>query len=323
MKTKTKVILIVVLLLLGLLFGVGAMVYPLIAARYSETVRSEVHTEYEQILAEKDDAEINAILEAAIAYNRKLYLREIAVATKEDIEKSGYWDQMNIEGSDVMCYLRIPAISLELPVYHGIGEDSLTAGCGHMPQSSLPVGGENTHAVLSAHTGMATSAMFSNLPMLKVGDIFFVDVLGETLTYEVYNIPEPVLPHEIDLIQIQSGEDLCTLITCYPFGVNTHRFLVQGKRIPTPDQEEIDKALSTLNSERDDFSIYEAEYFSSVMTGVGIILCFCLLALLLILILRRKKKKSSVSATAVPPAAFSDETSDSADCREEKPSEQL
>lgn len=298
MSNKTKVFILLALAIVMLL-GLGTMVYPFIAAKYADTVRSEVHAEYQTVVSEKDNRELDAVKQAAIAYNQKLYLKEIAVSTSEDVRNSGYWDQLRLEGNDVMCYIRIPAIDVELPVFHGIGEDALGIGCGHMPQTSLPIGGQNTHAVISAHTGMASSAMFSDLPLLQVGDIFYIDILGETLTYEIYEIPDPVLPHEISAIQIKTGQDLCTLVTCVPFGVNSHRLLVHGRRIETvqePSDATTDAA--TVYSTDDTFSIYNSEYKNSVLLGVGIIAIAILMAITLavIIVVRRKKLSSSESA---------------------------
>lgn len=296
MSRKQKIILIPILLLVMLL-GIGVMAYPLLSARYADSVRSEVYSEYESAVAEQDTSALDAVRDAAIAYNHKLYKQEIDLSTSEKVQSSGYWDQLRVEGNDVMCYIRIPAIDLLLPVYHGIGEDALGLGCGHMPQTSLPVGGINTHSVISAHTGMASSAMFSDLPLLEIGDLFFIDILGETLTYEVYAIPEPVLPHEISHIQIKSGEDLCTLVTCVPFGVNTHRLLVHGRRIQNPEESPAPTETTTdTASDREDFSIYESEYRSSVLTGICIIGATLIAATIWATIYRTRKYRQHSSS---------------------------
>lgn len=290
MSKKQRHILIPILILI-MLIGVGVMAYPLIAAKYADSVRSEVYADYEAVIAEQETSALDNIRADAIEHNRKLYKQEIAVSSSEEVQNSGYWDQLRVEGNDVMCYIRIPDIDLMLPVYHGIGEDALGLGCGHMPQTSLPVGGINTHSVISAHTGMVSSAMFSDLPLLEVGDRFFIDVLGETLTYEIYEIPEPVLPHEISRIQIKTGEDLCTLITCVPFGVNTHRLLVHGRRVLEPEAipEPTEGMTATLPAENN-FSIYASEYRSSVMIGIVIIAVTLVVAILFVCVYRIKRK---------------------------------
>lgn len=300
MSKEQRRILIPILVLIMLL-GVGVMAYPFIAAKYAESVRSEVHSEYEAVIAEQDTSELDRVRADAIEHNRKLYEQEIAVSSSEDVQNSGYWEQLRIKGNDVMCYIRIPGINLELPVYHGIGEDALGLGCGHMPQTSLPVGGVNTHSVISAHTGMASSAMFSDLPLLEEGDLFFIDILGEKLTYEIYEIPEPVLPHEISRIQIKSGEDLCTLITCVPFGVNSHRLLVHGRRVETPETiPEPTEAAKETQPNENDFSIYASEYRSSVMVGIGIIAATLVIAVISVCVYRTKHKEQSPSSEADP-----------------------
>ena len=169
-----------------------------------------------------------------------------------------------------------------LPIYHGVSSTALSKGVGHMPQSSLPVGGETTHTVLSAHTGMAGNPGFSDLETLREGDIFSLHVLGDTLTYRVTGI-QTVLPAQVEHIQIQHGQDLCTLITCTPFGVNSHRLLVTGERVAAAD-EDVDTPIQTEEAPRE--SVWAQHYRQAVLAGGGIIL----LALVLAILIRRRKK---------------------------------
>lgn len=288
MKKSIKALILLLLVLL-MLFGLGIMAYPIFSSKYAEKVRSQVQTQYEEAL-NHSDIDIDAIKAEAIQYNKKLFTGEISVVSSESIRESGYWEQLVLSGTKVMCYIRIPKIDINLPVYHGIGEDALRAGCGHMPQTSLPIGGENTHSVISAHTGMASSAMFSDLPLLNVGDRFYIDVLGETLTYEVYKQPETVLPQESEHILLQKGEDLCTLVTCVPYGINTHRLLVYGKRVPTTADSTISvEAPQPSDSEK--FSIYESEYRKSVTIGIILIAVLFIIAITIVTILVIKSKQ--------------------------------
>ena len=140
-----------------------------------------------------------------------------------------YKNQLNIAGTGIMGYVNIPSIHVHLPIYHGSETRTLERGIGHLLGSSLPVGGETTHSILTAHSGMASQKMFSDLPQLRIGDVFYLEVLGETLAYQVDQI-KTVLPHDVTYLGIEENRDLCTLVTCTPFGVNTHRLLVRGSR---------------------------------------------------------------------------------------------
>ena len=192
-------------------------------------------------------------------------------------EKNGYTEQLVLDGVDAMGYIEIPAISVTLPIYHGVSSTALSKGVGHMPQSSLPVGGETTHTVLSAHTGMAGNPGFSDLETLHAGDTFSLHVLGETLTYAVTQM-QVVLPAEVDSVQIQAGKDLCTLVTCTPFGVNSHRLLVRGHRIDNLEE------VKTVRVTADAVQI-------EPMLVAPIVAIPILLVLLLLLLLPRRRKK--------------------------------
>ena len=271
------------------------MAYPAISAIYAESVRSEIHTQYEEIINQADTSELDAARESAIAYNERLFTGKISPLTPEE---NGYFKELILSDSEVMCYISIPKIDVYLPVYHGIGSAALSAGAGHMPQSSLPVGGENTHAVISAHTGMANSPMFSDLELLRPGDIFQVIVLGETLTYQVQSDADIliVLPQEIEAIQIRRDEDVLTLVTCTPYGVNTHRLLVTGHRIETPTQEAPEQEETTPTALQEDAeSVYRLEYQKSIVVGavVGVgIVTLGLIALLVVRVLRKNNEEN-------------------------------
>ena len=182
---------------------------------------------------------------------------------------------------------------MELPIYHGTGTDSLERGIGHLLGSSLPVGGENTHAVLTGHSGMASQRMFSDLTLLEAGDFFYLEVLDETLAYEVTQI-HTVLPHETQHLGVREGEDLCTLITCTPFGVNTHRLLVTGHRIPYEHAQEIQEEAEEKPQDTT-VSDWEEQYLLGVAIGLLAVLPGALLMALCILRKRRKAKYPSKS----------------------------
>ena len=229
MKVSNRArIVIIIAMVIIMLAGICVTIYPLLASFYSEQVRSEVQTQYEEVL-KKSDADLLAQLrKEAEEWNQKLFSSQISPL---EPKKNGYYDMLNLPNTEIMGYVRIPSINVELPIYHSIADEILSRGVGHMPQSSLPVGGINTHSVLSAHSGMSSSPMFSNLELMEVGDVFFIDILNEIHTYQVYEIKEYVKPEDVTSVKIQRDRDLCTLITCMPYGVNSHRLLVRGVRV--------------------------------------------------------------------------------------------
>lgn len=180
---KRKRILFLPLLLLFLL-GLGLVAYPLVSSYYTERHQSAVHTAYQAVLEQTNNLEKATVKAAAEAYNRLL----ASGATAAELETMDYDSLLNLAGNGIMGYIEIPAIDVFLPIYHGVGKDSLAHGAGHLPNTSLPIGGNGTHAVISAHTGMATSRMFTDLEQLEAGDLFYVHVLDEALAYEVDQI---------------------------------------------------------------------------------------------------------------------------------------
>ena len=216
--------------------ALGLLLYPLVGELLSEKYHSDVETSYIAAIEDTDDAELTAQREAAVQYNAML-----ANATISEGGASApplpYTEQLTVGGA--MAYVDIPQIGVYLPVQHGTGAETLEKSVGHVVGTSLPVGGSSTHAVLSAHSGMASSKLFSDIDQLEKGDIFYIHVLGDTLAYEVDSI-NTVLPTDTSLLQIEEGKDLVTLVTCTPFAINTHRLLVRGHRVPyTPEQEAI------------------------------------------------------------------------------------
>lgn len=214
--------------------ALGLMLYPLVGELLNEKYHSDVETTYTAVIADTDDAELTAQREAAEQYNTML-----SGATITEGEASApplpYAEQLTVGG--VICYIDIPKINVYLPVQHGTDADTLERAVGHVVGTSLPVGGGSTHSVLSAHSGMASSKLFSDIDQLAEGDTFYIHVLGEVLAYKVDAI-HTVLPTDTSLLQIEDNKDLVTLVTCTPFGVNTHRLLVRGHRVPyVPEQE--------------------------------------------------------------------------------------
>jgi len=230
------------------------------------------------VLEQTDSAEIESIRESAVAYNKTITpgaAEEAYSQASIRLAAEDYVNQLNVSGSGIMGYVEIPKIGADLPIYHGTGGDSLDRGTGHLLGSSLPVGGESTHTIITGHSGMASQKMFTDLEQLREGDIFYLHVLDETLAYEVRAI-HTVLPHDTTYLGIEPGEDLCTLVTCTPTGVNTHRLLVQGSRIPYVPAEETEASVETHEENTD--SHWEKQYWLGVRLGLAAMVFLTLVA---------------------------------------------
>lgn len=220
-----------VIFILVFLTGLGFLLYPTVSDRWNRMHQSRAITAYAEAAASMDDADYEKVMAAARAYNGELAARGGSVTLTEE-EKAAYEAQLNITGQGIMGYIDIPKINCYLPVYHGTTEGVLQTSVGHLEGSSLPVGGESTHCVLSGHRGLPSARLFTDLDQIITGDMFMVCVLDEVLTYEVDQILV-VLPEETEALAIETGKDYCTLVTCTPYGVNSHRLLVRGRRTDT------------------------------------------------------------------------------------------
>ena len=240
----------------------GALLtYPLVSIHIDNKYHSDVETTYTAAIKGTDDAELTAQREAAEQYNAMLSGAATITEGGASAPPLAYAQQLTVGG--VMCYIDIPKINVYLPVQHGTDADTLERAVGHVVGTSLPVGGSSTHAVLSAHSGMASSKLFSDIDQLTEGDTFYIHVLGDTLAYRVDAI-NTVLPTDTHLLQIEDGKDLVTLVTCTPFGVNTHRLLVRGHRVPyVPEQE------ATAAAEKPAASSWTRHYLTGLGIGLG------------------------------------------------------
>lgn len=263
MKKKVITICAAVLFLTAL----GLTLYPLISNYVNQKYVSEIQTAYQELIQQTDDSVLQEAKQRAVTYNLAItpgtadaYSEEALVSAAED-----YDSQLDIAGNGIMGYVEIPKIQVNLPIYHGTDTEVLDRGVGHLLGSSLPAGGKNAHTILSGHSGMASQKMFTDLEQLVPGDVFYLNVLGETLAYQVTEI-NTVLPYETDLLGIVPGEDLCTLVTCTPYGINTHRLLVRGSRIsyaeaaaPKEETASTEPAAST----------WEAKYVQGILWGIA------------------------------------------------------
>ena len=256
--------------ILVFLLALGITLYPVISNFYNQRHQSQIHTQYEAVVEQTDDSDLIRARELAQQYNEAIQpgsRPDDAYSRDAILEASrNYEDQLNLAGDGIMGYVEIPLIRVNLPIYHGTASETLDVGIGHLLGSSLPVGGESTHSVLTAHSGMAGQKMFSDIDQLEEGDVFYLQILGQTLAYQVDAI-HVVLPHDTTYLGITQGEDQCTLVTCTPFGVNTHRLLVRGSRIPYEEAEVI--VEEQLQVEEPPKSTWEQQYIKGVLLGVG------------------------------------------------------
>ena len=225
MKNK----LINIFLILALVAGLSLLLYPTVSDYWNSLHASQAVVSYDQAVKSMDEGKYDELLQRAGQYNRDLFLRGTLFALTDE-EREDYNSQLDIDGSGVMGYIEIPTIKVSLPIYHGTSDDVLQVAVGHLEWSSLPVGGESTHCVLSGHRGLPSAKLFTNLDQLAEGDLFVIRTLDEVLTYEVDRILI-VLPSELQALAAEEGKDLCTLVTCTPYGVNSHRMLVRGHRV--------------------------------------------------------------------------------------------
>ena len=218
-----------IILILVFLTGLSLLLYPTVSDYWNSFHQSRAIATYASEVADLDNDAYDHLWTAARAYNQRLAQRENPlIQSEEDLEE--YRTLLDITGTGVMGYIEIPELKVSLPVYHGVDEGVLQIAIGHIPGTSLPVGGQGTHSVLSGHRGLPSAKLFTNRDQLREGDTFMLRVLDETLTYEVDQVLI-VEPQEVAALAIDPNEDYCTLVTCTPYGINTHRLLVRGHRI--------------------------------------------------------------------------------------------
>ncbi len=217
------------ILILMLLAGLSLLLYPTISDYYNSFHQSQAIVGYNETVLQLDAEDYSEIWDAAVAYNESLITRNSGYMLKNE-QKEQYEQLLDINDSGIMGYVKIPSIDVNLPIYHGTDEAVLQVAIGHIEWSSLPVGGANTHCVISGHRGLPSAKLFTNLDRMEIGDTFMLQVLDEILTYEVDQILV-VEPQEVQELKIIEGQDLVTLVTCTPYGVNSHRLLVRGHRV--------------------------------------------------------------------------------------------
>ena len=264
-----------ILLVAALLAGVSLLLYPSLSNYWNSLHATQVVSNYAQQVQTMDHSRYETMWNDAVAYNRSLLTRSTDFALT-DAQKRQYDALLNVDGTGIMGYLEIPALEVTLPIYHGTDDSVLQVGAGHIEWSSLPTGGESTHCVLSGHRGLPSAKLFTNLDQLVPGDTFVIRVLDEVMTYEVDQILI-VEPTDVSALTVEDGKDLCTLVTCTPYGVNSHRLLVRGHRV-----ENVSEAIRVTS---------DAVQIEPLIVA-PLVAMPLLLALLILLLLPHSKKKS-------------------------------
>lgn len=240
---KKRISLSTIILVIILLVGLSVMLYPTVSDWWNSRVQSQAIASYDSVVEQIDDNQYDEIMSRAYEYNNALAHVDFPLSSPDIVP--GYEDILNISGTGIMGYITIPVINVQLPIYHGTSEEILNVAAGHLQGSSLPVGGNTTHSVISAHRGLPSARLFSDLDRLNVGDTFTITILDEILTYEVEEI-NIVLPHEVSRLSISEDRDLVTLMTCTPYGINSHRLLVRAHRIETVYPHNVKVAADAL-----------------------------------------------------------------------------
>ena len=272
----------------GLMIGAGILFYPTISSRWNKYRDAMLISDYTRTVNNYSEDQYKDVFVAAKAYNDQHLSNYIMDAFDESTEDyiltHPYDTLLNPMGDYVMGYIEIPKIDLRLPIYHGVGTEALEKGAGHIEGTSLPIGGPGTHAVLSGHRGLPGRKLFTDLDLIKEGDQFYLQVLNETLAYEVDQILT-VLPHESKALDIVPGEDLVTLVTCTPYGVNSHRLLIRGHRIPFKEEAKEEQKRDVVEKVKN-----AGMEEKLVMIGLAVFFTLCILFWILSEIKKKKRR---------------------------------
>ena len=268
-----------IFIILIFLVGLGFISYPTVSNLWNQAHQSRAIATYSKQVEKLDDSENKKMLKAARKYNKSLLKKsDHWKLSKKDKKK--YESLLDVSGTGIMGYIEVPKIDCSLPIYHGTDEGALQIAIGHLEGSSLPVGGKNTHCVLSGHRGLPSARLFTDLDQMEEGDIFILNILGRKLAYEVDQI-RVVLPEEMSDLEVIEGKDLCTLVTCTPYGINTHRLLVRGHR--TKYVEEKVEEQKEVQTKKKDTRLLIAGAAGAVILAVIIIA---------VVIRRRKRRRN-------------------------------
>ena len=290
MKRKISVILFCLMFLLGF----AILIYPTVSNQWNTYRQNQLISSYEELIGKMAEEDFTKEWEKANAFNDTIIhnniFGDVFGENGDDIKNTEYWQILNVGNDGVMGYVSIPKINVKLSIYHGTADDVLQTGIGHLNGTKLPIGGESTHSVLAAHRGLPSARLFTDIDQLERGDMFYIHVLDETLAYQVDQILDMVDKDDNETLQkalqIEEGQDYVTLFTCTPYGVNSHRLLVRGTRVPYNGEEEIEStaAESMLKSIQNYYMIY-------LILGLSVTLLVILLMRFLIKPGKKKHKK--------------------------------
>lgn len=290
-KQKDKSSLILLLLAILLIFGgVAVFFYPNVSNYFAEKNQVEIIRKYDEMVVKIDEQGLKDEWQRAQIYNENLAgdpVHDPFVAGSGYALPTNYTSVLNITDDGIMAYISIPKISVYLPIYHGTSSETLEKGVGHIQSTSLPIGGQSTHCVLTGHTGLPSAELFTRLDELNIGDIFYIHVLNEVLTYKVYET-KIILPDEIGELQINSKNDYITLVTCTPYGVNTHRLLVKAERT---EYEEYDNPDDNTTQNLEIVEQKNNYYLTGIEIGITVLVI--LFVLIIILIILKKYKNNT------------------------------
>lgn len=272
-KNWSNIILIVVFFV-----GLSVLLYPTVSDYWNSLHQSRAIATYSDAVEEMDTSDYERMWAEADAYNEKLYESGHGLGLAED-EKKEYDSLLDVSGTGIMGYIEVPKIDCSLPIYHGTDEGALQIAIGHLEGSSLPVGGKSTHCVLSGHRGLPSARLFTDLDQMEEGDIFILNILGRKLAYEVDQI-KVVLPEEMSDLEIEEGKDLCTLVTCTPYGINTHRLLVRGHRTEYVEKK-VEEEQKEVQTKKTDIRLM-------IAGGAGVLI---LLIIIIVIVIKRRRKR--------------------------------
>ena len=278
MKKKILSRLSTFMIILIFLAGVSFLAYPTVSNLWNQAHQSRAIATYSKQVEKLDDSENKKMLKAARKYNKSLLKKsDHWKLSKKDKKK--YESLLDISGTGIMGYIEVPKIDCSLPIYHGTDEGALQIAIGHLEGSSLPVGGKSTHCVLSGHRGLPSARLFTDLDQMEEGDIFILNILGRKLAYEVDQI-RVVLPEEMSDLEIEEGKDLCTLVTCTPYGINTHRLLVRGHRTEYVEKK-VEEEQKEVQTKKTDIRLM-------IAGGAGILI---LIIIIIVIVIKRRRKR--------------------------------
>lgn len=260
------------------LTGLGFLLYPTVSNLWNQAHQSRAIATYSKQVEKLDDSENKKMLKAARKYNKSL-LKKSDHWKLSKKEKKKYESLLDVSGTGIMGYIEVPKIDCSLPIYHGTDEGALQIAIGHLEGSSLPVGGKSTHCVLSGHRGLPSARLFTDLDQMEEGDIFILNILGRKLAYEVDQI-KVVLPEEMSDLEIEEGKDLCTLVTCTPYGINTHRLLVRGHRTEYVEKK-VEEEKKEVQTKKTDIRLM-------IAGGAGVLI---LLIIIIVIVIKRRRKR--------------------------------